>query len=456
MSASLILHALVFIIVGNYRRFWEQVSQHRFLLLLIVFLGLHALSLLWSENLDSGWDGIRVRLSMIALPILYTGTLTFNLDNTRRWAVLLLLSVFVIIGMNVGHYFWLKQQNQALDIRQLSWFGSHIRFGILVGFSGMFALLLWQRKNLNSWLFYGYILLITGYTVFSQTLSGILSLGVAFAFIIIFFIRKNRFFIGVAALGLSGVIIGGIILLKTILTPSIPCGSFIKMSLAKEEWKKHSDFPLDSLDRKGQPLQRTAERYLCSKQLPLTEGSIKALLPHEITHIENGFTSKEAAEGRLLSRIEELKFQLYEAKDPNGHSLLQRLAYWKTAWAIIKDHPIIGVGIGDVDHAFKAKYESMGSPLLPENQRRSHNLFLTTWLAIGVFGFISLVVILCWLSWISLRDGFPLLLSFCIINTLTMLLEDSIETQAGASFFGFFVAILISREARKAWTTKIY
>jgi len=60
------------------------------------------------------------------------------------------------------------------------------------------------------------------------------------------------------------------------------------------------------------------------------------------------------------------------------------------------------------------------------------------------------------LSWISLQDGFPLLLAFCIINALTMLLEDSIETQAGASFFGFFIAILISREARKAWTTKIY
>ena len=456
MSVSLILHAFIFILVGNYKRLWERVLQHRFLLLLLAFFGLHALSLIWSQDLESGWNGVRVRLSIIALPILYTGTLTFNLDNTRRWAVLLLLSVFVVIGLNSGHYYWLNQQNQALDIRQLSWFGSHIRFGILVGFSGMFAFLLWRRKNLNSWLFCGYILLITGYTIFSQTLSGILSLMVTLTFIVVFFIRKNRFLIGVAALGLSGIIIGGILLLKSILTPSIPCGNFDKISVVTEEWGKHSAFPLDSLDRKGQPLQRTAERYLCSRQLPLTEGSIKALLPQEIMAIENGFTSKEAAEGGLLSRVDELKFQLHEAKDPNGHSLLQRIAYWKTAWAIIKDHPVIGVGIGDVDYAFKTKYKATGSTLLPENQRRSHNLFLTTWLAIGIFGFIGLVLILCWLSWISVQDRFPLLLAFCIINALTMLLEDSIETQAGASFFGFFIAILISREARKAWTTKIY
>ena len=48
------------------------------------------------------------------------------------------------------------------------------------------------------------------------------------------------------------------------------------------------------------------------------------------------------------------------------------------------------------------------------------------------------------------------IIAFSVIVLTTMCLEDSLETQAGASFVGFFIAILCGQHARTAWTTKNY
>jgi hypothetical protein len=41
-----------------------------------------------------------------------------------------------------------------------------------------------------------------------------------------------------------------------------------------------------------------------------------------------------------------------------------------------------------------------------------------------------------------------------LILVFTMLLEDSIETQAGASFAGLFLGLMLSREASPVWSLK--
>ena len=173
-------------------------------------------------------------------------------------------------------------------------------------------------------------------------------------------------------------------------------------------------------------------------------------------NIENGFTSRHSANGGIWSRLEELKFELHEAKDPNGHSLLQRFAYWKTAWAVINDHPWLGVGIGDINREMENKYNETGSTLKPENRNRSHNMYLTTWMGVGVIGLLLLLWGICYFGWIGFKEQHLVLLAFSVIVFFTMCLEDSLETQAGASFIGFFIAILCGQHARTAWTTKNY
>jgi O-Antigen ligase len=456
MSVSLILHALLFLVAGNYKAFWQRLIANKWLLLLLAFWCLHALSLFWSTDLNEGWDGLRVRISLVYLPLLYIGTLSFKQQQIITYTKVLMLAIVVVIGLNVVHYGVLIQNNLALDIRQLSWFGSHIRFGILVSFSGILAFYLWKKKFLPMLLLVAYLLLIGVYTLYSQTFSALISAAFVLLVIGYDFIQSSRFsrMIGIGFLCVIGV--AGAIAIKVIATPNPTCGSFVSVEEANRAWALRSEFPLDSLDRKGQGLTRTAERYLCAKEVSLTATSIQKLSQEDVLNIENGFTSEYSANGGIWSRVEEVKFELHEAKDPNGHSLLQRIAYWKTAWAVINDHPWLGVGIGDINSEMENKYIETGSTLKPENRHRSHNMYLTTWMGVGVIGLLLLLWGIGYFGWIGLKEHHLVLLAFSLIVFSTMCLEDSLETQAGSSFVGFFIAILCGQHARTAWTTKNY
>ena len=456
MSVSLILHAFLFIIAGNYKEFWQRLLSNKWLFILLAFWCLHALSLTWSTDLNEGWNGLRVRISLVSLPLLYIGTLSLKQQQIITYTKVLMLAIVVVIGLNVIHYGVLIQNNLALDIRQLSWFGSHIRFGILVAFSGVLAFNLWKKQLISTRILTAYLILILMYTVYSQTFSAILSASFVMLIIGYDLIRFTRFSrrIGIGFILVMG--ITGAIAIKLIATPNPACGTFESDDEARKAWALRSDFPLDSLDRKGQGLTRTAERYLCANEVALTATSIQKLSKEDILNIENGFTSRHSANGGIWSRLEELKFELHEAKDPNGHSLLQRFAYWKTAWAVINDHPWLGVGIGDINREMENKYNETGSTLKPENRNRSHNMYLTTWMGVGVIGVLLLLWGICYFGWIGFKEQHLVLLAFSVIVFFTMCLEDSLETQAGASFIGFFIAILCGQHARTAWTTKNY
>jgi len=456
MSVSLILHALIFILAGNYVLFIKRLQSNQWLFLLLAFWGIHALSLLWTSDLHEGWNALRVRISMVSLPLLYIGTLPFNPRVLNRYVLILMLTITVVISLNVLHYWYLQRQNLALDIRQLSWFGSHIRFGILVVFSGILAFNLWKNKLLSTFWLMAYLVLIGMYTLYSQTLSAYIS--ALFVLLVIAYdvIKPTNYsrIIGVGVIVFIGVL--GALIINIIATPSNTCGSFTSSEEAIKAWSLRSDLPMDLLDRKGQRIMRTAERYLCDKGESLTGKSIQNLSQQDILNIENGFTSEHSARGGLLSRIEEIRFELHEATDPNNHSLLQRLEYWKTALAVINDHPLIGVGIGDINREMNNKYKETGSLLTPENRHRSHNMYLTTWMGVGVLGILIMLWGIGYFGWIGYKEHQPMLLAFCAIVFTTMCLEDSFETQAGSSFVGFFIALLCGREGRAAWTTKNY
>lgn len=199
MSVSLILHAFLFIIAGNYKEFWQRLLSNKWLFILLAFWCLHALSLIWSDDLNEGWDGLRVRISLVYLPLLYIGTLSFNQQKIITYTKVLMLAIVVVIGLNVVHYGVLIQNNLALDIRQLSWFGSHIRFGILVAFSGALAFNLWKKQVISTLILTAYLILILMYTVYSQTFSAILSASFAMLIIGYDLIRSTRFHVGLVS-----------------------------------------------------------------------------------------------------------------------------------------------------------------------------------------------------------------------------------------------------------------
>jgi O-antigen ligase len=135
-----------------------------------------------------------------------------------------------------------------------------------------------------------------------------------------------------------------------------------------------------------------------------------------------------------------LKYEFSGNLDPNGHSILQRLEFWKASKYIIKENWIFGVGLGSSKATFLQTYKKMNSKLLIENQWESHNQFLSIWVSYGIIG---LVLFLLWLfsifqnivhtHWVNLSIFFVVLFSF--------LVEDTLSTLTGMTLFGFFAGI---------------
>jgi len=72
--------------------------------------------------------------------------------------------------------------------------------------------------------------------------------------------------------------------------------------------------------------------------------------------------------------------------DNPQNSITQRLNYWRTAIAVIKDHPIVGVGPGNFQEVFLEYKVGVST-----NTRYAHNIFLHVWAETGTLGLIALI-----------------------------------------------------------------
>jgi len=214
----------------------------------------------------------------------------------------------------------------------------------------------------------------------------------------------------------------------------------------KKSWNNRSSLNYDSLDNRKQPLRITLIRYMTSKGLRKDGYDFQKLTAKDIRFIENGIASIQETKTGFPARFEGIKFQLNNAMNPNGHSLLQRLEFWKTGWTIIKENWAIGVGTGDVQDAFDQQYTIENSALLPENRLRAHNAYLTNWISFGILGLLLFIWmnVAFFIENYKKRNILPLL--FCIVAITTFFIEDTLETQMGAAFFAFFYALFLPKK----------
>ena len=133
----------------------------------------------------------------------------------------------------------------------------------------------------------------------------------------------------------------------------------------------------------------------------------------------------------------------------NGHSILMRWTFWKTAVNIIKQNFFFGVGTGDVQDAFNQQYETEKSPLLKKNRMRGHNQYLTYGVSFGLIGLIYFLFCFTYpFIKMQLYKNYQYLAFFSIM-LLSMLTEDTLETQVGATFFMFFNSLFLLKSNQK-------
>lgn len=476
MSVGMMLIALNVLLEADFRSYWGRMKSNRAFLLILVFFWLHALSLLWSDNIDYGIQDFKAKLPIFVIPTVLcwkpvTKQIHINLILTAFLGSLIFTSIY-----NVLAYQQVFGSRAYDDIRGLSLFCSHIRYALLISLGAGVSIV--AAIRIRKWAIPFVILSLwfVAYTLYSQVITGAITMAGVIAIASISFLSKRSKLLSIGVLVFSVSVVSAIAfwLFSPLdidpkeyenLDRRTPKGNWYSHTLdlissetgrpiliyvcepeLEREWNKRSKIPYRGYNVQGDQVNFTLIRYMESKNLRKDGMDFAKLSDKDIRNVEMGCASVNHS--GLMARMHSLKDELNNEEDPNGHSLLQRMEYWKGAWTLARTNLFIGLGSGDVQDAFNHYYDRTNSPLLEENRKRAHSQFLTVLLTFGLPGFILFMVLIVY-SFKRLTDNRHLIGLFALsIAVLSFFMEDTLETQTGATFFALFFGLYVLRSKR--------
>ncbi len=485
LSLSTAYLILILILSGNYSQGIARLKENRTLHVFLLFILFYIASFTWSNNLEAGLSDLISKANLILLPITLVALPPVTKNN--KTILLRIFTGFVLVASIINFVTYQITYSPDKDIRTMSLFISHIRFS-LFGIFGIFILAYQKTTNLYlkiisylaiAWLLY--------YTYYAQVLSGILALLICLISMSIYELKSSvkwkkitsiLFLVSTIFLIIASVInfndlntkkkeiknylkhtkLGHNYMHDTLsnaLENGYPLDCFINKEELDSTWKTRSKIPLNSYTKNEYRYYTVLVRYLTSKGLSKDAEGVNKLTQQDIKNIEQGIPTILALESGLKKRIYELQYELNSQQDPNGHSLLHRIEYWKTGWSIIKQHWIIGTGIGDYKTAYQEAYIKSKSVLEPKNRLESHNQFLGILVATGSIGLILFIIHLIYTFRTFAKNKNKLAILFFIICIVSFLVEDTLTTLAGMSFYGFFFGLFINNDQYKNYVKNI-
>jgi hypothetical protein len=441
MSMGLLLGGLNFFLEGNLKEKLSRLKENKFFLIIFGFYLLHLIGILWTQNWDYGLNELRQKSSLGIISIIIFSR---PLPNKQQFNLLLLGFIATLVLTSIFNfiiYTFYSDQFNLIDIRDMSRFGSHIRYGILIGFGVAIS---YQSSRIYlrfKWIFLLIAFWFSFYTYYSQVLSGIIALLIVVLGLLFWrlYQQKKLVLLGVICALLIAIITAiGVYIAQPVETRSLYPDNYVTLKI---EWNKRAKISFDSLDRRNQNLSLTLERYLISKKLPVSGEGVHKLSADDIAYIQKGFADIRETKSGMGARLFGIRYQLQNPLNPNGNSILERIEYWKNASAIIKENWLFGIGTGDINDEIQKMYVKRNSPLNEDRRLRAHNSYLTFWMTFGVLG-------LSYFIW--MQQGFfmqqwksknLLGLFFILISAVTFLFEDTLETQMGITYFSLFYAL---------------
>ncbi len=471
-------------IISGFRQFFRNKPA----LLFSSILLLHMLGLMFTTDYDYAIKDLRTKFPFLLFPLFLSTSAGFDRKVFFRFMLFFVLTVLVRSLFNT----WMIQTQNFIDIRDVSRNVSHIIFSLLLSL-GIFTLLYISMKKsmFPTWLrgllllvmiwFFIYLVISQSFTGFSITLITILIL-----IPLIILNAGNRWlkvgllvFTLAAAMGiflvlrsitndyyhvnpvdfkkLEKVTSRGNPYINSVHATQTENGNYlwiyIQWDEMRSEWNKRSKIPFDSLNLKNGPVAHTVVRYLTSKGWRKDGDAIGKLSSEEIHAIEKGvancvFLKEFSIRGRIYEFL--WGFDNYmETGNPTGSTLMQRLEFWKASLGIIRQNWLTGVGTGDMNLVFKAQYEKMHSKLSPDQRWRSHNQFLSIFIGFGIFGLMWFLVAIFYPPVMKRRQDDFFMIVFLIIAVLSMLTEDTIESQTGVTFFVLFYSFFLFTRREK-------
>lgn len=479
LSLATLLSVLVVLLDFNLKNYTHLILKNRIILLLFVFLLLHLLSFFWSENHTYFLKDLNSKLPFYVLPLV----LVLKPIESKSHCLILfgtfIASVLFFSIYNFTTYF-AYTKTLVDDIRLMSQFISHIRFGLMLVFCIALCLFWLNSESLKyKWIPLMLIPWFTFYIYTSEVFSSYLALfGVLMVagFLKILNSRKRKLGLFVYFIAIGICILSLLFLVYYVQRNNIlPKQSELELKTKEgnlythdlstryfinghhvysyicgfeliREWSQVSKYNLLDTNEIGYQHYYILVQYMTSKGLRKDAEGFKKLNEKDIQKIEAGIHNYKEEKYGFLNRITILVNE-FSDNDPNGKTVQQRLEFLKTGINIYKKNWLFGVGSGDLQDAFDNQYVEMNSKLKSENRLRAHNQILTYFISFGALGGILFCIFLLISFRFFYQKRLYLAVIFLTVICISFLSEDTLETQMGATFFALFFGFFISKSA---------
>ena len=465
---------------GDFQNKWQRLKDNKVITLLLISLfALLLIGLIHTSDFKYAFNDIRIKLPLLILPVLLFSMPV--LEKKARDYLFHFFTISVLISTLISLFiFFGWSKIEVHDIRDISPFISHIRLALLVCVA---MVLSWDDfKNNRRWMNLFFIAWFFAFLILLQSLTAIIIIA-AFALITmvitLFDKNKNVFVRSMSGAGIIIVVCVSSYFYKLLFVDSIIPIQVNESQLLKytprgntyyslperqdvenghpvwinicdkeldEAWKERTGFSVYDNNRFGYWYYYSVIRFLSSKGWNKDREAVMGLSSNEVEAVKNGCSNVEQIENNgIRMRIKNLGWeyrQYYYNGDVSGQSFTQRLAYWSTGLEIFKQNWLVGVGTGDVDVAFKQQYETDKSKLEEKWRLRTHNQYITLGIAFGVSGVVLLLMVLFYPVLLHYKKLGFVFSSFLLIAAISMLSEDTLETQAGITFFVFLYCLL--------------
>lgn len=477
-----------FILLGNWlvatliqRQFKSRIKlfyDNKIAFFMALLFVVYIIGIFYSKNVSHAFHEAKIKLPLLTLPWVFSTSRNFFTKGLHKGILFAFAGTVVVVSLiNIGLYYGQEVQT---DIRTMSRFISHIRFSLCIVFA---LLILLKNIRLSSKLslfikLTSFFWLIT-YLIISQSITGIvlavillpfflyveqirkkasplIKLGILLILLIpttwiaSLFFRETAFYTNKEELNNTYELLDttqhGYPYEHKLYNHQIENGYYIWRNVCYAElqyaWNNVSETDFWKKDKSGEYQYASLIRYMASKGLIKDAEGFKELSNEDIEAIENGvtnyrFKTMNGVHRRVYETLWEIDYYRHGALPAYG-SLIQRLAFWKAAYKTWQQDPLIGVGSGDLKEAMEKWYQTSSLKGHPSFWLKPHNQYLTFLVQFGIVGFIvclcSVFIPFC------IRPHSTLYLFFIALIGLSMFTEDTLDTQAGITFFAFFHA----------------
>lgn len=489
MSNAQFILALNWLIERDFKNKINKLNTNKTVYFFLLLPLVHILWLINTSEYSWALHDLKIKLPLLVIPLIL-GTTKPLLSKELKWVLYtFIFAVFagtvvsIAVLLNIYHV-------EMHDIRGISIFFSHIRFALMIVLSllicGYYFVI--SFSGLSIYKKVSVILLMIWFLVFLiilQSITGWVTLFAVsiFSFIINYKSFKNKnlritawvilIVVIISTLGVISKAYYDFYFTKTYNLSELPeytsygnkylndttsqlkeNGHYIDILISYKElsqtWAELSDIPYSGHDVNGFLIKRNMVRYLASKGLTKDRDGLLALDSIDIKMIEKGYSSnifryKFIPYVKIYNIIWEID-RYIKTGDANNKSIVQRIEFSRTAFHIISNNFWFGVGTGDVVKSYEQAYKDLNSNLNSKNQHRAHNQFITFLVTFGLFGFLVTLLSMFYPGIMNYHKGGILLSGFLIIIFISMFNEDTLETQAGVTFYIVFYTLFIFSE----------